>query len=349
MDRAVCIATIWLCAAAYCLGLDFTLKQESKSSDKSQNACGILTCLEDTSVSASLTSQKDRANSSVSLNNISSMSVFKKESITSDKFLLGSVTSQSPNLTVVANGVDSLESNMEDKIHSLNNNMDDTKQSVESKVDSLESNMEDKIHSLDNKMDDTKQSVESKVGSLVNIIHGKLDILENRIEDKIDNNNILNKLIQMDFKVSKELANFRQETKSDISGSLEALTKKSNKVLGKFSESFERNMNKTSGLLVSMEDSFDSLMSRGLPKLYKDIKTTMVKSLEAFKNRTNEEQTKSLETFSDSVDVTLNKTSGIITSMKNGFEDFIKLSQMDLASVKNETETIHDLLVEGFT
>ncbi|GFR81768.1 hypothetical protein ElyMa_004079100, partial [Elysia marginata] len=237
--------------------------------------------------------------------------------------------------------------------------MDDTKLSVESKVDSLENkiddntdtlerNMEDKIQSLDNKMEDTKQSVESKVDSLENIIHGKLDILENRIEDKIDNNNNLNKLIQMDFKVSKELANFRQETKSDISGSLEALAKKSNKVLGKFSDNFERNMNKTSGLLVSMEDSFDSLMSRGLPKLYKDIKTAMVESLEAFKNRTNEEQTKSLETFSDSVEVTLNKTSGIITSMENGFEDFIKLSQMDLASVKNETETIHDLLVDGF-
>ncbi|GFR72580.1 hypothetical protein ElyMa_000383400 [Elysia marginata] len=108
-------------------------------------------------------------------------------------------------------------------------------------------------------------------------------------------------------------------------------------------------MNKTSGLLVSMEDSFDSLMSRGLPKLHKDIKTAMVESLEAFKNRTNEEQTKSLETFSDNVEVTLNKTSGIITSIETGFEDFIKLSQMDLASVKNETETIHDLLVEKLT
>ncbi|GFS20352.1 repeat motif-containing protein [Elysia marginata] len=240
----------------------------------------------------------------------------------------------------VESKVDSLESNMNDKIHSLDNKMNDTKQSVESKVDSLERNMEDKIQSLDNKMDDTKQSVESKVDSLENIIHGKLDILENRIEDKIDNTN---KLIQMDFKVSKELANFRQETKSDISGSLEALAKKSNKVLGKFSESFE---NKTSGLLVSMEDSFDSLMSRGLPKLHKDIKTAIVESIEAFKNRANEEQKKSLETFSDSVEVTLNKKLGVITSMETGFEDFIKLSQMDLASVKNETETIHDLLVE---
>ncbi|GFS17064.1 hypothetical protein ElyMa_001488100 [Elysia marginata] len=104
MDRAVCIATIWLCVVAYCLGLDFTLKQKSKSNDKSQIACGILTCLEDTNVSVSLTSHKDQTSSSVLLNSIASMSVFKKESITSDKFLLGSVTSQSPNLAVVANG-----------------------------------------------------------------------------------------------------------------------------------------------------------------------------------------------------------------------------------------------------
>ncbi|KAK3738542.1 hypothetical protein RRG08_048202 [Elysia crispata] len=134
---------------------------------------------------------------------------------------------------------------------------------------SLEKSMEDKLVQLQKDLHDQTDSFESKVDDriiqLQKDFNARIDSFENRMEDKIDNNNNLNKLMQLDFKVSAELAQFRAEAKSDIMDSLDTMTQRIHaehmEALGNVSERFERVLSNTSDLLTSMESEFHLLKS----------------------------------------------------------------------------------------
>ena len=105
--------------------------------------------------------------------------------------------------------VESVERNLEDKIAAIGN-------SLEAKIISNE-------NGLENKMDQLERNLNDRSGSFERGIQDRLLSLENRIEDKIENSINLNMLFQLDQKLSKELAEFRTETKSDIMDSLDTL------------------------------------------------------------------------------------------------------------------------------
>ncbi|KAK3798633.1 hypothetical protein RRG08_007449, partial [Elysia crispata] len=131
----------------------------------------------------------------------------------------------------------------------------------------LEKKFEDKIGHLEETIGQLLKYLEDRSISFERRLDDKLSSFENRIEDKIDNNNNLNKLIQLDSKVSSELEQFRTEAKADILGSLDTMRQRyereQKEALKNVSESFDRTLNDTAGLLSSMGSELDLLKTYG--------------------------------------------------------------------------------------
>ncbi|KAK3755110.1 hypothetical protein RRG08_041024 [Elysia crispata] len=99
---------IALCTS-YCLGLDLTLDRDMPAGTGAQTSCGVLVCTENTKTSRT---NNDETSSTVSLNTISSMTVFKavssgsKENVNNKREIqIASVTTREPSITRVGNGL----------------------------------------------------------------------------------------------------------------------------------------------------------------------------------------------------------------------------------------------------
>ena len=144
--------------------------------------------------------------------------------------------------------IESTEQTLNDQIKSNDHNVD-------SKLDSVEQRLTDKLESVKDEVDDFKQRLEHKMEATKDGIDQKINQLENRMEDKIDNNSNLNKLIQLDVKVSTELAQFRSDARADIVDRLNILGQR----LG--GEQREAMRNVTDGLEITLEKIVSRLSS----------------------------------------------------------------------------------------
>ena len=144
--------------------------------------------------------------------------------------------------------IESTEQTLKDQIKSKDHNVD-------SKLDSVEHRLTDKLESVKDEVDDFKQRLEHKMEATKDGIDQKINQSENRMEDKIDNNNNLNKLIQLDVKVSTELAQFRSDARADIVDRLNILGQR----LG--GEQREAMRNVTDGLEITLEKTLSRLSS----------------------------------------------------------------------------------------
>ncbi|GFS02338.1 hypothetical protein ElyMa_006442700 [Elysia marginata] len=105
---------------------------------------------------------------------------------------------------------------LEDKTERISDQKKSLENKVNGRTDTLEKNLNDQMGQLLKDFRDKSDTFEHRIDN-------KLDIFENRIEDKLDNNNNLNKLIHLDFKVSTYLDQFRSQAKTDIVDALENL------------------------------------------------------------------------------------------------------------------------------
>ena len=321
-------------------GLQLTLNHDSPAVPGARIACGILTCEENTDDLVSSTSGSDQTGSSVSLKSISNMFVFKRASTRpgADKgnereFLIASVTSQEPSLTRVENGIkvgglleagratlrvelfkeSDCQAEFTCKVHGLDtlgrevvstasllqqrgqtqNQVDEgismpasamslqllasiqqmisqSLKGLDEKIEQMQKDLSDQS-GLKDKVEDLRQDLNDRSYTFERRIEDRLLLFENRVEDKIDNNNNLNKLIQLDVKLSTELAQFRSEVKADILGSLDNLREQvqneQREAMSVVSESFEKTLNSTYDLLVSGDGDFGVLKSKGQTNL----------------------------------------------------------------------------------
>ncbi|KAK3755113.1 hypothetical protein RRG08_041027 [Elysia crispata] len=94
---------------SYCLGLDITLDRDMPAGTGAQTSCGVLVCTENTKTSRT---NNDETSTTVFLNTISSMTVFKavssgsKEDVNNKREIqIASVTTREPSITRVGNGL----------------------------------------------------------------------------------------------------------------------------------------------------------------------------------------------------------------------------------------------------
>ena len=142
---------------------------------------------------------------------------------------------------------------------------------LEDKIESVENRLTDKIEdeikfvdkSLQDKIDQAQKDSQDRSRSFELLLQDRFMHLENRMEDKIDNNNNLNKLIELDVKVSTELAQFRSDAKADILSSLDTLKQKiqgkNEDTLEDVSNYIQKTLDNTSALLFSIENDFDQI------------------------------------------------------------------------------------------
>ncbi|GFR66297.1 hypothetical protein ElyMa_003679600 [Elysia marginata] len=176
---------------------------------------------------------------------------------------------------LVTQAVAGLENRMADRVKTLESNVGDRMKTINDKIVELQSGLitgrDEFMNTMNERMMEFQKDIASRSDAFKHHLDNKLDLFENRVEDKIDNNNNLNKLIQLDVKVSKQLEQFRLEANADIRESLEDLTQKSDeaqrKALRNFTESVEKTLGKTSEMLTSVKSQFDDFMNYDQVKL----------------------------------------------------------------------------------
>ena len=160
-------------------------------------------------------------------------------------------------VAVLEDKINSVERSMEDKINSIGSNLGD-------KIEQIQKDLKDRSF-LENKIEKIQSDFKYQSDSSERRIDDNLDLFENRVEDKIDNSHSINKLLQLDAKVSTELAQFRAEAKVDITNSLENLRKEAQdeqtETLRNISCEVEKTLNKSANLLASVGHNFDLLIS----------------------------------------------------------------------------------------
>ncbi|GFS17893.1 angiopoietin-related protein 1 [Elysia marginata] len=167
----------------------------------------------------------------------------------SDRTLTPTATLQSLTLMqqMITQAVDGFEKMVEDRVKGIQDKIGKFEAGLSTGQDEFKNTMEDRMGQL-------QRDLTSKSDAFEQHLDSKLDLFENRVEDKINNNNNLNKLIQLDVKVSKQLQQFRQEARTDIKNSVDDLTQKSNRdhtrALGNFSETISMSLNKTIDILT---------------------------------------------------------------------------------------------------
>ncbi|GFR63843.1 hypothetical protein ElyMa_003616700 [Elysia marginata] len=171
---------------------------------------------------------------------------------------------------LITQSTDSLNKNVVEKITSLENRIED-------KLSMFENRVEDKLGISDNKIEEKvsqlQKDFDAKSDTFEHRIDSRLDVFENRVENKIDDNNNLNKLMQLDFKVSKKLDQFQVDANATILNSLDTMRQRlysvQNEALKNVSDSFDKTLNNTSSLLTSIEEDFQLLKNYGPTKLIK--------------------------------------------------------------------------------
>ncbi|GFS27527.1 fibrinogen-related protein 3.1 [Elysia marginata] len=167
---------------------------------------------------------------------------------------------------LITQSANNLENRVIDKITFLTQSMSNLENSVNNKITSLTQTMSDVEKAVEDKILQQQNNFNYRMDSFEQGLDAKLDRFENRLEDKIDGNNNLNKLIQLDVKVSSELAKFRDEAKTDISDSLKVMTKSlqdEQRRVQKNISRFEETLNATSDRLAYMENDLESLGNYG--------------------------------------------------------------------------------------
>ena len=193
----------------------------------------------------------------------------------------------------------------------LEDKIDSVERSMEDKIVYIDSRIADKVGQIQNRLDDIQNDSKYQTDLLERRIDDKLDLFENRVEDKIDNNNNLNKLIQLDAKVSRALREFRTEAKVDIMNSLENLRKEAQEeqteALRNISIDVEKTLNNASYLLASVGHNCNVLKSSVQRNVFTLINETET-IREIFVDRELSSQKMLNETLLSNVDLLLTET-----------------------------------------
>ncbi|RUS79449.1 hypothetical protein EGW08_012790 [Elysia chlorotica] len=228
---------------------------------------------------------------------------------------------------------------------------------LEDKIEQLQGHFNDRSGSLENRMEDKigllQRDMRDQSGSFERRIENRFNSLENRLEDKIDNNNNLNKLIQLDVKVSSSLDEFRTEAKADMMSSLNVLRhevmSQLEQALRNVSFDVKGTLNETVDLVTSLGHDFDNFKSHGQTNLLTVMNETdrirdMLTSGENFPhrlwNRTLELNSELLESFKELESQHLNSTAETGAELKE------LLEQMD-SKMSTDLRSLTDVIVPG--
>ncbi|GFR75339.1 apolipoprotein A1/A4/E, partial [Elysia marginata] len=216
---------------------------------------------------------------------------------------------------LVNQAVTSLENRMGDKIKTLESNMED-------RIKTLESNMRDRMKTLESNEEDRVKIIGDQIVDLKSSLSTGIDEFKSTIEERM-------RQLQKDITSKSDSFEHHLDSKFD---SFE------NRVEDKIDNS--NNLNE----LIQL----DVKVSKQLEQFRQEAKTDIRDSLTDLTQKSDEAQRKALGNFTESVEITLDKTTKILTSsVKSQYDDFMNFGQEKLLAIKNYTEAINYLLTSG--
>ncbi|GFS15190.1 hypothetical protein ElyMa_006765300 [Elysia marginata] len=340
--------------------IELTLDQGPKV----RNTCGVLTCKEDINVSVSSTSGNGIADSSVTFSSILNMSVFIRDTKNAkgqQDMLLGAVSPKEPMLTRVSNGrkvngllepgqarvrvdlekQEDCEAQYVCHIRGLDNQGKEAvvvsnlvKQpsqgpsqaysvgampttSLDLLLDGLETRIGDTIMSIGSKVEEKVKHIEARTVEMHKDMATRGALFENRMEDRIAQ-------LQKDLTANSNTFEHYLDTKLDAF---------ENRVEDKIDSN---NCNKLEELDAKISTQLSTFGTAALRNI--------LNSLDSMARTIHGEQTQALVGLSHILETTLKNIIDLLASMKGDLGLIKSFSQTNLMVVRNETQTILELL-----
>ncbi|GFR64756.1 hypothetical protein ElyMa_003640100, partial [Elysia marginata] len=341
-------------------GLELRLTQDTSSLLPGPRAvCGVLTC--DDVINSSISDRVDDKDVShlISFDKILSMSLYKKASTrfqadtaNTRDVLVASVTPQEPSLMRVANGMK--------VVGSLDAGRATVRVELVKRGD-CQSEFTCHVRGLDSQ---GREAVST--ASLLQQPRHR----ESQVDDgKMMSSSSLQLLASIQQLVTQSVAGLEdkmRELRTDLNGRIESFESKVEdqmglllKDLGDKSDTFEHRIdNKLDFFENRIEDKLDNnnnnlnklihldvKVSRYLDQFRSQANMDIAGALENLKQEMQQEQTLALRNVSGRVEETLNKTSGLLTSLKGEFDLLKSSDQISRLTFRNETERIYNTLV----
>ncbi|GFR73782.1 hypothetical protein ElyMa_000413300, partial [Elysia marginata] len=172
---------------------------------------------------------------------------------------------------------------LKDTVKSIEGKIGQQERDMKDRTTTFENRMEDKIlqlqrdliamsdsfeHRIEHAIENSNKDINTRSDTFEHRLDARLNLFENRVESKVDSNNNMNKLMELDVKISTELAQFRSEVRADILDALDTTTHRLDAVqreaLANFSESVGETLTNTSStLLTSVASDLDLIKTYG--------------------------------------------------------------------------------------
>ncbi|GFR77027.1 tenascin [Elysia marginata] len=379
MDRALCIATFWLCVVACCQCEKITLDQKTVPEE---NKCGVVTCKVDIDIATSSKTDKD---SSISFKSISRMSLFMRDA--TDLFdkargqrdsFLGSVSTQAPQVATFSNDknvfgkIESRQSSIKVELFKQQDclsqficrvigqdykgrevlstyNLAQQKSQIYGgglifalKFDdphlrnSPEKRIEDKIESFERRMErkimSVKSQMEESIQELKNDLTARSGVLNDEAKEKA--------VKQLDRDFDERLKDMIGQLQINLTSNRIMIASKFEEMKTHLQTGLRFTRKKFRGQLLkkigASERRLKGTIQKDSCKKLKHIQANLSRAIQG-------EQTQALEDVFQRFELTLNKTTDVLTSMKRDLELLKSYVEENSISVKNTSDAARDM------
>ena len=323
-----------------------TLNQGISTHHGARTSCGVLTCQE--SLNASTSSDV--------FGNISSMSVSKKVSITTITYQdnereipIATVTPQDPSVTSVVNGI---------KVKGYLDAEGVTIRVELFKEKDCQAEFICKVHGMDRRGREAVSTAtlvqrssprryqgddRSMTPALSLQLLASIQQLVTQAADGLED-----KIYQLKEEVNSNQINLEgklEQFKKDIDDRSESFQRRIEDRLLMFENRIEDKVDNNKNMDKLIQS--DSKISTAMTQFCSEVQTDIQCSLENLLEKVQDQQRQSFGILSERIEKTLNNTSASLTSMESDFDLLKSNRQLCFASIKNETETIRDILTSG--
>ena len=260
---------------------------------------------------------------------------------------------------VIKLGISQLENRLENKIEQLKN-------SLENNIDQIENRFDDRIGKLRRDSIAWRDSLQNVTKDNNRMMWNTAQDRIGRLEDRsVDENYALGgwlddrigqQLQKMFNNVSSMVVDRTKQTQNRIENRLSVMQKQFNKYFD--------TQGSLEDIILSLENMSDDIIEKTGLKLLsmlenaipKEVIETISKTeagisrrLDSFSQQLGDGQIQLLKNLSQNIEKTLISTSGLKSSMESNFDKLISHDQMNLLTIKNQTETMKDICMSGET
>ncbi|GFS20212.1 BDR-repeat family protein [Elysia marginata] len=354
-----------------CKGQKFSIDLENPSTTQgARNLCAVLTCEENTTISASSPQDRHQADTSVAFKNITSMGVFKRVSLSNaqgqQEIPIGSVSTQNPSLMGVSDGRNvkgflrqgsaTLRVELVKQVDCQAEfvcqvrGLDHEGRELVSLVSLSQQPLPQKDKQVYDKnkvtpqvsfqfLSSIQQLIAQSMNNLENSVDDKISTLENRLDDKISSldNSVSDKISSLENRLEDKII----QQQKDFNDRVDSFEYRIDSKLDAFENRLEDKIDNNSNLnrLIQLEAKVASEQVNFCEGAASYISETLDNTTQRFQG----EQRQVLANVADSFETTLNRTAALLSSMEQSFSVVKDYAEENFLTLKNETQALSEM------